>query len=300
MDRRTVLAAIAGGGLLLTVGLAWVLSRSPRARDMAPAWAPSGGALVFVTERDGLTDIGFMQPDGSGRHVVEAAGRESGPVFSRDSSLVVFDSDRNGNREIYVMNADGDGTDSRRLTSHPAEDWGPAWWPDGSRLIFTSNRDAAGGSDIYRMRADGTNVERLTRSGRARRARVSPDATMLALEIDGDVHVLTLADGRLRRLTWAPQDGLHPAWSPDGQRLAFVTRRRGRPEIFTMDLAGNDQQLLVSMARGGATAPRWSPDGTHLAFVHLPDAAAGPLPDPPAGTIYVVELGSGRLTRLSP
>jgi TolB protein len=150
------------------------------------------------------------------------------------------------------------------------------------------------------MRADGTNVERLTRSGRARHAAVSPDATMLALEIDGDVHVLTMSDRRIRRLTWAPQDGVLPSWSPDGQRLAFVTRRRGRPEIFTTDLTGNDQQLLVSMAQGGATAPRWSPDGTHLVFVHLRDAGSEPLPESPAGTIYLVELGSGRLTRLSP
>jgi Tol biopolymer transport system component len=297
LDRRAVLLVLGVGGLAFAGTLAWTLSRHPPGRDASPGWSPDGALVAFVTDADGLLDLAIMRADGSNRRLIEAAGAEGGATFSPDGTRIAFDSNRDGNREIYVVNRDGSGL--RRLTSHPADDWGPAWSPDGVRLVFTSDRDAPGGSDVYRVSADGRGVERLTRTGRARAARFAPDGRSLALELGEDVHVLSLADATLRQLTYAPQDGQRPAWSPDG-RIAFVTRRRGKPEIFTMDPSGADQELLVSMAQGGATDPCWSPDGRHIAFVHLPEADAGPLPDRPAHTIHLVELSSGRLTRLSP
>jgi Tol biopolymer transport system component len=293
-----VLIVLGLGGLVFAGTLAWTLSRHRPARDSSPNWSPDGAFVAFVTDAFGRIDLAIMRADGSSRQLIEAAGAGEGITFSPDGTRIAFDSNRDGNREIYVMNRDGSGL--RRLTSNPADDWGPAWSPDGSRLVFTSDRDAPGGSDVYRVSAEGRGVERLTRTGRARAARFAPDGRSLALEIGQDIHVLTLADGTLRQLTYAPQDGLRPAWSPDGQQIAFVTRRRGKPEIFTMDPSGADQELLVSMAQGGASDPNWSPDGRHVAFVHLPDAGAGPLPDRPAHTIHLVELSSGRLTRLSP
>lgn len=62
------------------------------------------------------------------------------------------------NWEIYVMDADG--TNQRRLTDHPAEDWRPAWSPDGTKIAFRAFRD--GSWEIYVMDADGTNQRNLT------------------------------------------------------------------------------------------------------------------------------------------
>ena len=94
---------------------------------------------------------------------LEAGGLEEmiedrGPFWSPDGSRIAFTSQRDRNDEIYVMDADG--SNQRRLTNDPAQEWWSSWSPDGSRIAFVSNRD--GNNEIYVMDADGSNQQRLT------------------------------------------------------------------------------------------------------------------------------------------
>ncbi len=296
-DRQTIYAFLGGLGLIVAGSLAWVLLRTPIPQDASPTWSPDGQFIVYVSDEPVSADLGFMRPDGSGRQSIEIPGREGNPAVSPDGKSIAFDSDRDGNRDIYVVGWDG--RTPRPLTTHTARDWGASWMPDGTHVVFASDRDTRGGADIYRVSVNGGAVERLTRTGNSRSPRVSPDGTSLAFEKAGDIYILSFAGGRTRRLTYAPQDGLRPAWSNDGRRLAFVSRRNGRSEIFTVDFEGSNVGRAVSMALGSATDPQWSPDGTHVVFVHLPEAHTA-LADSPAHSIYTVELATGRLTRLSP
>jgi hypothetical protein len=72
---------------------------------------------------------------------------------------IIFTSSRDGNHDIYSMNPDG--TDVRRLTTHPAADYAPSVSPDGRTVVFVSERDG-GNPEIYVMAADGQNQRRLT------------------------------------------------------------------------------------------------------------------------------------------
>ena len=89
--------------------------------------------------------------------------------------------------------------------------------------------------------------------------------------------VRTLATGDERRLTHSRHDDIQPAWSPDGQRLAFVQANTagGKLEpsdingwyfeggdIWNLDLSSGKETKLVDEAFG----PAWSPDGSLLAF----------------------------------
>jgi TolB protein len=58
-----------------------------------------------------------------------------------------------------------------------------------------------------------------------------------------------------------------PAWSPDGERIAFTSMQGGNPGIYIMDANGNVNSRQ-RISKGGATEsqPRWSPDGTMLVF----------------------------------
>jgi dipeptidyl aminopeptidase/acylaminoacyl peptidase len=59
-----------------------------------------------------------------------------------------------------------------------------------------------------------------------------------------------------------------PEWSPDGARLAFLSRQGPRDQLFVIDAEGAGAHDVTSLP-DGVLAARWSPDGSQLAFLAL-------------------------------
>jgi len=55
---------------------------------------------------------------------------------------------------------------------------------------------------------------------------------------------------------WTEGADSHPAWSPDGARLAFTSYRTGKAQIYTMDHAGANLLKITNQAYGAAD-PSW-------------------------------------------
>jgi Tol biopolymer transport system component len=71
-----------------------------------------------------------------------------------------------------------------------------------------------------------------------------------------------------RCLTQTPWEEDKPAWSPDGQRLAFATARGedGSREIYSMNADGSGQANLTRSPEAHEEHPAWSPNGSTIAF----------------------------------
>ncbi|HSD18369.1 MAG TPA: S9 family peptidase [Thermomonas sp.] len=79
--------------------------------------------------------------------------------------------------------------------------------------------------------------------------------------------ITDVASGRSRRLTAGTGSDTAPAWSPDGSRIAFVSKR-GEDEaagLYVIAVGGGEAEKLVELPWGVA-APAWLPDGKGIVF----------------------------------
>ncbi|MBK8026302.1 MAG: PD40 domain-containing protein [Chloroflexi bacterium] len=80
-----------------------------------------------------------------------------------------------------------------------------------------------------------------------------------------DIYAVPIGGRTPIRLTNDVADDRDPAWSPDGQRLAFASRRDGNWELYVYDTAtGATRRLTTDLAFQGA--PSWSNDGQYIVF----------------------------------
>jgi len=93
-----------------------------------------------------------------------------------------------------------------------------------------------------------------------------------------------------RQVTFDAFLNLAPSWSPDKQRLAFVTYREGKdPQIHELDLGTGHRRALVAFP-GLNITPEWAPGGEDLAFTTTKDGNA---------EIYKVDKAGRRFERLT-
>ena len=266
MAKKTTPVFLAGALLLLLTAVG----------PAEAAFPGTNGKIVYeypdVSEPVNRQDheIWSVNPDGSGRTNLTDNDlvNDINPAWSPDGEKVVYASyPRNGDPDLFVMNADGTG--QTRLTETPDNDeLHPAWSPDGTRIAFTRVEKFNRGTADYYEQYD-----------------------VFAIDADGTGEV---------RLTNNPGRDLHPAWSPDGSRIAFTSSRdASQYEIHTMEptLEGpSNEPVRLTNSSGDNYEPDWSPDGEKIAFISERDRLRDHFGVP---EIYKMNADGTRETRLT-
>lgn len=246
----------AAGGAPRAVGPRGALMRNP-------AWGPDGRWVIFESNtRDGYRDIYRLEnATGEVRALTNNPEGNFRPSLSPDGQWVVFSSSRDSVSELYRMRPDG--SEVRRLTFTPRDEWGVRWSSDGGLLAFLSDRD---GSDrIYLGDPNGQGIRRLSTEpfnpyviedkptwapNRARIAWVHREP-----EKPSRIRFVDLSTGERGEIRApAPGDMDDPAWSPDGEQLAFSLTDGDQAQVY---VARGDGSAPTPVTRGAG--PNWAP-----------------------------------------
>ena len=173
-----------------------------------------------------------------------------------------------------------------QLTTGPS---GVAWWSNGTTLIFSMR------GSLWAQDLNATWAEQLT-AGAAYdyQPDVSPDGKWVVFDrYDGksiELEVLDVVRGRITALTNNGAVNVEPRWSPDGQRIAYVsTSFNGRWHVFTMEVRDGHGYMpqRITVDRDSKLpryyysvydhylSPTWSPDGMELIVISNRDQIWG-------------------------
>lgn len=281
-------------------GAAELLTQAP-SEILGLSWSPDGASIAYsaASAAGELLQIQRISLDTREIRQVNVTCPDYNcaiePAFSPDGRQIAFTwADIAGLHDLYVVPAGGG--EARRLTRIYTRVFGFDWSRDG-RFLFLATEPHAGRAFCRLSVADGA-LERLpTLSPRvwypslARRAdRMVYEERLggaqiweILLEEDGCM-------GEARPLVASTRLDAGGSVSPDGDRIAFFSRRRGEREIWTCDRRGDDARPLVPLGDALCSYPLWSPDGRQIAFSAVRDRHA---------TIHIVDVETGATRILS-
>jgi TolB protein len=229
--------------------------------------------IVFVSSRTGRKEIWEMDYDGANQHQLTHLGSVAlSPRISPDGSRVAFSALTKSEWDILMYSLD-----LNRNVSFPrfgGMNLSPAWSGDGMKLAFSSSRSSD--PEIYVVDASGGNLKRITNSPGPDVSPVwNPKTNAQIAWVSGRTslpQIYTMeADGtNIQRMTDQGY-AVSPAWSPNGQFLAFAWIRKygpgepGASDIYLMDIASK-QWVQLTHDGGRNDFPSWSPDGRHIIF----------------------------------
>jgi len=147
--------------------------------------------------------------------------------------------------------------------------------PDGTHIYYAST--PTGTPQIYTAAVDGQGFSPVTSSrGNPTEPKVNPKNPGQVLFVDGSpkeqIYRMNSAGSGIERISNGEGEASNPAWSPDGQHVAFAWTRgymSGEFNIFVIDI-GKPQEYEQLTHDGKNENPVWAPDGAHIVFMRTP------------------------------
>ena len=253
------------------------------------AWSPDSRWLAvcdWAEDSPGPLSVFLLSVDSGERRRLTRPPEDSVvgdvmPAFSPDGRTLAFSRYSSGLRsDLYLLDLDEDLNprgEPRRRTFMERQLIGAmpqSFTSDGRDIVFSAASSLTDSSGLWRVPVSGTaSPERLPFGEVGIGPQLSRQGNRLAYtetNLNFNIYRLNLpvADGvtgtAVKFISSSRWD--HGAkYSPDGNRIAFVSHRSGASEIWTCDSDGSNPMQLTSLdAQTGS--PRWAPDGKSIGF----------------------------------
>jgi serine/threonine protein kinase len=269
----------------------------------AICWSPDSASL-FVPDRPSAAEAGglfvWSVATGEKRRLTSSSADWSdlGPTLSPDGRTLAFTRFIGfGISDIYLLGL-GEHLEPigepKRLTYQNRFATSPAWMPSGREIVFNAGSLTGGVASLFavdvvaagnpqnqprRLGSVGEHGGLVTISrsvdGRSRLVYAQSDFDTGIWRIALPGKNTKTAESRSVPFLVSTRPEYQPHYSPDGQRIAFVSNSSGASEIWIADKDGANLIQLTTAAWPETAAPRWSPDGSQIAFHARPEGPGG-------------------------
>jgi TolB protein len=260
----------------------------------SPRFSPDGRKIVFsATNR--ISDFIYMidLDDSASFRLPKFIDGGTDPVFSPDGLYLLYQSEKNLDNAIYVIDLETDSSISINdgsLSTH-AE-----FSKDGSKIIYSSS--ASGNFDLVVLDLEDTSDNAQKTIASTKDAEIygtfSYDGKMIAyasfdVNYKGTVWICK-SDGKTKiMVSKGMGSSYNPKFSPDGKKLAFVSDKSGKFEIFTCNPDGSGIKQITSKS-GNTFEYNWSSDSKKIVFENIKEGVSG---------IYIIDTESGKIENLT-
>lgn len=93
---------------------------------------------------------------------------------------------------------------------------------------------------------------------------VTPDGKHIVFDTLGDLFISPIDGGNAQALTQDFAWNIHPAVSPDGKQVAFISDRDGLSNVWVMNIDGTELRQVTKEKNNIIHSPKWSPDGQYI------------------------------------
>jgi Tol biopolymer transport system component len=241
--------------------------------DYQPDWSPDGRWIIYASYVKDAIELWTLDlATKQSRQVTLGGAVNVEPRFSPDGRRVAFVSTSfKGHFHIFIGDfRDGELTNVQRVTGETRSDLSryyysdidheinPTWSRDGKELLFVSNHGHMYGTGgFWRMKME-PNAEpheiHYEETAWKSRPEFSPDGKRMvyASYLGGQWHqlwVMPAHGGDAFPISYGEFDNVNPRWSPDGERIAFISNRNGNTSLWIQTVVGGAQREIKAKER---------------------------------------------------
>jgi len=230
--------------------------------------SPKGERALFVARGDIFT---VPIEKGPTRNLTDSSNaHDRAASWSPDGKQIAFISDMTGEEQVYLIDQDGSGEPEQLTRNFEGQLYTPHWSPDGERLAF-ADKDGK----LYVLTLEGNKLDEVAHETRGRLFdhAWSPNGGHLAFSLNdrnglNALHIWSVEDGELRRVTGEYTDDYGPSWDPEGDYLFFISERSHAPQISSIEwnFAGNRRDGIFALALRKDVENPFGPESDEVTF----------------------------------